>query len=113
MRVYRKCPLYLSHKITFFDLVELAMLDFVILAMDWLHARYASIKLSTHVVKFSLQMCLSKSGKGKILCLGQYISCLHDRKMISKGCIYYLVRVMDVDSKIPTYELSPMVNEFP
>ncbi|WMV41749.1 hypothetical protein MTR67_035134 [Solanum verrucosum] len=34
------------------------------------------------------------------------------KKMISKGCIYHLVRVMDVDSKIPTLDSVPIVNEF-
>ncbi|KAH0714923.1 hypothetical protein KY284_007828 [Solanum tuberosum] len=33
--------------------------------------------------------------------------------MISKGCIYYLVRVTDVDFETPTLELFPVLNEFP
>ncbi|WMV54566.1 hypothetical protein MTR67_047951 [Solanum verrucosum] len=32
--------------------------------------------------------------------------------MISKGCIYHLVRVRDIDSETPTLELVPIVNEF-
>ncbi|WMV46431.1 hypothetical protein MTR67_039816 [Solanum verrucosum] len=33
--------------------------------------------------------------------------------MISKGCIYHLVWVRDTDSKTPTLESVPIVNEFP
>uniref|UniRef100_M1DHG6 Gag-pol polyprotein n=1 Tax=Solanum tuberosum TaxID=4113 RepID=M1DHG6_SOLTU len=43
-RVYRKCLVSLSHRVTLVDLVELDLLDFdVILGMDWLHSCYASI----------------------------------------------------------------------
>uniref|UniRef100_M1DLT6 Gag-pol polyprotein n=1 Tax=Solanum tuberosum TaxID=4113 RepID=M1DLT6_SOLTU len=52
-RVYRDCPISLSHRVTLVDLVELDMLDFdVILEMDWLHACFASIDCRTRVVKF-------------------------------------------------------------
>ncbi|WMV41657.1 hypothetical protein MTR67_035042 [Solanum verrucosum] len=52
-RVYRRCPISLSHIFTLVDLVELDMLDFdVILGMDWLHSCYASIDCRTHIVKF-------------------------------------------------------------
>src|SRR5687767_8837761 len=33
--------------------------------------------------------------------------------MISKGCIYHLVRVRDVKSEVPPLESVPVVNEFP
>ncbi|XP_049356909.1 uncharacterized protein LOC125821531 [Solanum verrucosum] len=47
-RVYKRCPISLSHRVTFVDLVELDMLDFdVILGMDWLHDFYASIDCRT------------------------------------------------------------------
>ena len=32
--------------------------------------------------------------------------------MISKGCLYYIVRVQDLDSEIPPIELVPVVREF-
>ncbi|WMV29487.1 hypothetical protein MTR67_022872 [Solanum verrucosum] len=44
---------------------------------------------------------------------GQFVSCLKARKMISKSCLYHLVRVRDTDSKTPTLESVPIVNEFP
>ncbi|WMV25463.1 hypothetical protein MTR67_018848 [Solanum verrucosum] len=52
-RVYRNCPISLSHRVTHINLVELDMLDFdVILGMNWLHSCYASISCRTRVVKF-------------------------------------------------------------
>ena len=50
-RVYCDCPIFVSHKSTMADLIELGMVDFdVILGMDWLHAFYASIDCRTRVV---------------------------------------------------------------
>ena len=43
---------------------------------------------------------------------GKFISCLKAWKMIAKGCIYHLVRVRDENSKSPTIESVPVVNEF-
>ena len=33
--------------------------------------------------------------------------------MIFKGCLYHIVRVQDLDSKIPPIESVPVVSEFP
>ena len=33
--------------------------------------------------------------------------------MISKGCLYHIVRVKDLDSEIPPIESVPAVSEFP
>ena len=47
-QVYRNCVIYINHKDTMADLVELDMVDFdVILGMDWFHACYASIYCRT------------------------------------------------------------------
>lgn len=43
---------------------------------------------------------------------GQFVSDLKFREMISKGFIYHLVRQLDVDSKTPSLELVPILNEF-
>ena len=52
-RVYRDCPIFVNHKSTVADLIELDMVDFdVILSMDWLRACYASVDCRTRVVKF-------------------------------------------------------------
>ncbi|KAK6784443.1 hypothetical protein RDI58_017898 [Solanum bulbocastanum] len=43
-RVYKNRSIFVSHRVTHVDHVELDMLDFdVILGMEWLHACYASI----------------------------------------------------------------------
>ncbi|WMV41170.1 hypothetical protein MTR67_034555 [Solanum verrucosum] len=44
--------------------------------------------------------------------LGQFISFLKARKMISKDCIYHFVRIKDTDFETPTPESVPIVNEF-
>ena len=42
----------------------------------------------------------------------RFISCLKAQKLISKGCIYHIVRVRDVDSEVPPLESVPIVSEF-
>lgn len=52
-RVYKSCPIALSHSVTLVDLVELHLLDFdVIFVMHWFHTGYASIDCRTRVVRF-------------------------------------------------------------
>ena len=52
-RVYRNCPITLTNRVSYVDLVELDMFDFdIILGMDWSHAFFASIDCRTRVVKF-------------------------------------------------------------
>ncbi|XP_049363320.1 uncharacterized protein LOC125828059 [Solanum verrucosum] len=68
-RVYRKCPISLSHRVTLVDLIELHMLDFdVILGMDWLHSCYASINCRNRVVKFQFPNELVLEWKRGNLC---------------------------------------------
>ena len=43
---------------------------------------------------------------------GRIISCLKACKIISNGCLYLIVRVQDLNSKIPPIESVPVVNEF-
>ncbi|KAH0765134.1 hypothetical protein KY285_001005 [Solanum tuberosum] len=81
-RVYRRCQISLSHKVTLVDLVELDMLYFdMILGMDWLHAYFASIDCRT-LVEDDLERLL--------------LPCF---------------RVRDEDSKTPSLESVHVVNE--
>lgn len=46
-----------------------------------------------------------------MLAKGIFISCIKARKLISKGCVYHLVKVRDVESKVLPIESIPVVNE--
>ena len=95
-RVYRNCPIMFPNRITY---VELEMVDFdVILGMDWSHDCFATIDCKRRVVKFNFP---------NKLVLGQIISCFKSCKMISKVCLYHIVRVKDLDSEIPPFEKVP------
>ena len=50
----RNCPIILPNRVSYIELVELDMLEFVvILSMDGLHDYFASINCRTRVVKFN------------------------------------------------------------
>ena len=101
-RIYRKYPVTLFHRVTLADLLELHILYFdVILGMDWLHLYYAFI-----------DELVPEWKRGNSMPNDHFVSCLAARKVISKGWIYYLVRVGDMDSKNPTLESVSIVNEF-
>ncbi|KAH0728122.1 hypothetical protein KY284_003987 [Solanum tuberosum] len=113
-KVYRNCPICILHKILPCDLVELNMVDFdVVLGMDWLHAYYASIDCRTRKVKFQFPSePILEWESQNVVVKGRFISCTKARKLISKGCLYHLVRVRDMESKTLLIESVPIVNEF-
>ncbi|KAH0711565.1 hypothetical protein KY289_007524 [Solanum tuberosum] len=114
-RVYRDCPVFINHKSAMADLIELDMVDFdVILGMDWLHACYASLDCRTRVVKFQFpnEPVIEWSSSSAVP-KGRFISYLKARKLVSKGCVYHLVRVHDSSVEIPPFQAVPVVREFP
>ncbi|KAH0746323.1 hypothetical protein KY285_007980 [Solanum tuberosum] len=78
-----------------------------------LHAYYASIDCRTRRVKFQFpREPILEWESQNVVVKGRFISCIKARKLISKGCLYHLVRVRDVESKTLPIESVPIVNEF-
>ena len=96
----------LSNRVTHVELVELDMVDFdVILGMDSFHACFSSIDCRTRVVKFNFSNKTALVWKGgSYIPRGCIVSRLKACKMISKGCLYHIVRVKDLYSEVPPIE---------
>ena len=90
------------------------MLDFdKIFGMDWLHKRYATIGCRNRVVKFQfsnkLQLTWERRSSNPT---GQILSHLNANKILSKGYLYHLVRVNDLEHEVPSLYYEFIVNEF-
>ena len=83
-RAYRNCPVTLSQKVTFADLLELKMIDFdIILGMDWLHSCYASVNCRTMIVRFQFpDDQITKLKSSRLAPMDLFISYLKARMMI-------------------------------
>ncbi|MDV3181294.1 MAG: hypothetical protein Q8830_03795 [Candidatus Phytoplasma australasiaticum] len=114
-RVYRDYVVYIYHKNTLTDLLELEMVDFnVIIGMDWLQACYASVDCRTWIVKFQFPDEPILMWKGSSVALKvKFIAYLRARKLMYKACFYHLVQVKSDDVESHTLESVPIVNEFP
>ena len=110
-RVYTSCLVALSNRVTLVDLLELYMLDFdVIFGVDSLRACFASIDCRTRVIQFQFpnESILEWKGEGgSSIPRGRIISCLKACKMISKGCIYNIVRFKHLGYEGPSLESVP------
>ncbi|KAH0784270.1 hypothetical protein KY290_003868 [Solanum tuberosum] len=97
------------------DLVELDMVGFdVILGMDWLHACYASVDCRTRVVKFQFpNESVLEWKSSSVVPKDRFILYLKAMKLVSKRCVYHLVRVNDSSVEIPHIQSIPIVKEFP
>ncbi|KAG5576138.1 hypothetical protein H5410_056272 [Solanum commersonii] len=113
-KVYRDSIICANHKDTMTNLVELDMMDFdVILGMDWPHACYASVDCRTRVLKFQFpNEPVIEWRSSSVVPKGHFISYLKARKLVSKGCIYHVVRVNDSSVEAPLIQLVPVVSEF-
>ncbi|KAF3628898.1 hypothetical protein FXO38_27977 [Capsicum annuum] len=96
------------------DLVELKMTNFdIILSMDWLHSYYATVDCRNRIVKFQFSNEPILEWKGSTSAFrGQLISYLWAQKIISKGCVYHLVRVKNTSSTTLSLESVLVVGEY-
>ncbi|KAF3652621.1 hypothetical protein FXO38_15996 [Capsicum annuum] len=112
-RVYRNCVVSILRRDTVVDLIELDMVDFdAILGMDWLYSCYAILDCRTRKVTFyfPIESPIEWAGNS-VAPRGHFISYLRAQKLISRGCIYHLIRVKD--SKFGSLPLQSVpVNEF-
>ena len=97
------------------DLIELDMVDFdIILGMNLIHACYASIDCRTRVVKFQIpNESVIEWASSSVVTKGRFISYIKARELVSKGCIYRLVRVNEPSGEVPSLQSVSIVSEFP
>ncbi|XP_070005608.1 uncharacterized protein [Nicotiana sylvestris] len=114
-RIYRRCVVTVCGRDTRADLIELGMVDFyVIMGMDWLYSCFAKLDCRTRTMRLEFPNESVVEWKGdNVVPRSRFISYLKAAKMIKKGCIYHLVRVMDTDAEALSLESVPIVNEFP
>ncbi|XP_070047357.1 uncharacterized protein [Nicotiana tomentosiformis] len=101
-RVYRDCVIIIQDRETTADLIELEMIDFdAIMGIDWLYKYYAILDCRAKVVNFEFPNKLVREWKGNTAePRGKFIPYLKANKMITKGCLYHLVRVIDTTAEV-------------
>ncbi|XP_070046900.1 uncharacterized protein LOC142169689 [Nicotiana tabacum] len=112
--IFRNCIITVQGRETLADLNLLDVVDFDIIAgMDWLSSCHATVDCHTKTVKFSF------IGEDPIIIrgevgtpVGNFISYLKARKLMSNGCLAYLAHVRDMKVGSPVLESVPIVKEF-
>lgn len=107
--IFINFPILFLNRVTLVDLVEIYMVDFdVIFRVDWLHACLSLIDCSIRVVKFKfLNEPVLKFNGGKSINRGPITSCVKACKIMSKGFLYHIVRVKDLESQFLNSNRSP------
>ncbi|KAH0650155.1 hypothetical protein KY284_030067 [Solanum tuberosum] len=83
------------------------------MGMDWLASYYANVECWTKIARFHFPGEAVREWKGYITTSkGRFISYIKARRIITKGCIYHLDRVHDIDAEPPTLQSIPIVIEF-
>ncbi len=97
------------NRVNHVKLLEIYMFDFdFILGIALLHACFAYIYCRTRVVKFNFSNELFLEWKGEnLIPRDRIISFMKYYRMISKGFLYHIVKVYDLDSEIPPIESFP------
>ena len=100
------CLITILDAVTYADLIELTMLEFdIILGLDCLHRCYATIGCRNRVVRFQFPNDIEQEWEGRSSNpTGQIVSHLKANKMLSKGYLYYLVRVDDLEHEVPSVD---------
>ena len=113
-KVYRSCLVTFVGSHTHVDFVILEMVDFdVILGITWLSPKFAILDCKAKTVT------LAKPWIDPLVWEGDYtfnpvciISFLHAKKMVSKGCLAFLVHLRDDTTQVPSIESVSIVCEF-
>lgn len=84
------------------DLIELDLVYIEVIFCMERHGCYALVNCSTRVVKFKFpNKLVLEWQKCSVVPKGQFILYLKKSKLVSKGCVYRLVRVNDFNVDIP------------
>ncbi|KAK6284672.1 hypothetical protein POUND7_003624 [Theobroma cacao] len=113
-REYESCVVRVKDKDTLVNLVVLDTLDFdVILGMDWLSPRHASVDCYHKLVRFDFPDESSFSIQGdRSNAPTNLILVISARRLIRQGCIGYLAVVRDTQAKVGNVSQVSVVKEF-
>ncbi|VFR01065.1 unnamed protein product, partial [Cuscuta campestris] len=113
--VYNDCPLVVQGKIFPASLIELPHREFdVILGMDWLTANQAVVDCGVHIVRLRAEDGSDVLIHGELLPKApEFISYIHDRRLIRKKCEAFLCTVRDTCQEAPGRGDIPTVCDFP